>query len=174
MSSPWTVSRPGARWSGFPGSVSPGRSPNRTCDSHRIRLSTGLMPLVRNGDRNRLPPNGAVWSASPVPAPAVPGHSPRRLRALQFPSVESCYRPSPCGRLSRPRTTTAAPPRPGPIGRRWAQPGDPRWRRGPWQEPERFPCSLIVDCRRRSPAIPPRHRHGYAADFHRGLPRRPS
>ena len=31
-------------------------------------------------------------------------------------------RPSPCDRLSRTRTTTAAPPRPGPLGRRWAQP----------------------------------------------------
>jgi hypothetical protein len=88
--------------------------------------------------------------------------------------LESCCRPSPCGRLSRPRTTTAAPPRPDPIGRRWTQPGDPRWRHGPWREPGRFPCSLIVAGRRRSPAIPPRHRHGYAADLHRGLPHRPS
>jgi hypothetical protein len=38
-----------------------------------------------DGGRDRLPPNGAVWSASPVPAHAVPGHSPRHLRALQFP-----------------------------------------------------------------------------------------
>jgi hypothetical protein len=86
------------------------------------------------------------------------------------PLLESCCRPSPCGRLSRPRTTTAAPPRPDPIGRRWTQPGHPRWWRGPWREPGRFPCSLIVAGRRRSPAIPPRHRHGYAADLHRGLP----
>jgi hypothetical protein len=51
--------------------------------------------------------------------------------------------------------------------------GDLKWR-GPWREPGRFPCSLIVAGRRRSPAIPPRHRHGYAADLHRGLPNRPS
>jgi len=38
-----------------------------------------------------------------------------------FPSRNRC-RPSPCDRLSRPRSTTAAPPRPGPIGRRWAPP----------------------------------------------------
>src|SRR5215212_9638635 len=37
-------------------------------------------------------------------------------------------RPSPCGRLSRSRTTTAAPPRPDSIGRRWTQPDRPRWR----------------------------------------------
>jgi len=41
--------------------------------------------------------------------------------AASFPSRNRC-RPSPCDRLSRPRTTTAAPPRPGPISRRWAQP----------------------------------------------------
>jgi hypothetical protein len=34
-------------------------------------------------------------------------------------------RPSPCDRLSRPRSTTTAPPHPSPIGRRWTQP-DPR------------------------------------------------
>jgi hypothetical protein len=31
-------------------------------------------------------------------------------------------RPWPCARLSRAPTTTAAPPRPSPIGRRWTQP----------------------------------------------------
>ncbi len=39
-------------------------------------------------------------------------------------------RPSPCDRLSLPPTTTAAPPRPGPIGRRRTQPAWPRWKRG--------------------------------------------
>ena len=33
-----------------------------------------------------------------------------------------------------------------------------------------FPCSLLSACRRRSPALPQRHRHGYAADLPRGLP----
>jgi site-specific DNA recombinase len=46
----------------------------------------------------------------------------------------TCCRPSPCTRLSRARTTTAAPPRPDPVGRRWAQPGLPRRMRGPWQD----------------------------------------
>lgn len=40
--------------------------------------------------------------------------------------------------------------------------GDPKW----------FPRSLCFDCRARCPAISPRHRHGYAADFHRDLPNR--
>ena len=53
------------------------------------------------------------------------------LSALQPPiSSRNHCRPSPCDRLSRPRTTTTAPPRPWPIGRRCAQPLWPRWRRG--------------------------------------------
>ncbi len=36
--------------------------------------------------------------------------------------------------------------------------------------PGRFPRSLRFARRRRSPALPLRHRHGYAAGFHRGLP----
>jgi len=41
--------------------------------------------------------------------------------AVSFPSHHRC-RPSPCDRLSRPPSTTAAPPLPHPIGRRWTQP----------------------------------------------------
>ena len=33
-----------------------------------------------------------------------------------------------------------------------------------------FPCSLLSACRRRSPALPQRHRHRYAADLPHGLP----
>jgi len=40
---------------------------------------------------------------------------------VSFPSRFRC-RPSRCDRLSRPRSTTATPPRPDPIGRRWTQP----------------------------------------------------
>jgi hypothetical protein len=36
----------------------------------------------------------------------------------------------------------------------------------------RFPCSLLLTRSRRSPALPQRPRHGYAADLHHGLPRR--
>ena len=59
-------------------------------------------------------------------------------------------RPSPCDRLSRPprqvvtpATTTAAPPHPWPVGRRCAQPGLPRWPRGPGTGQGWFPCSLV-------------------------------
>ena len=37
--------------------------------------------------------------------------------------LRSCCPPSPCGRLSRPRTTTRTPPRPASIGRHRALPG---------------------------------------------------
>jgi hypothetical protein len=37
--------------------------------------------------------------------------------------------------------------------------------------PGRFPCSLVIACRSRRPAIPRRHRHDYAAVLHRGLAR---
>ena len=37
--------------------------------------------------------------------------------------LRSCCPPSPCGRLSRPRTTTRTPPRPAPISRHRALPG---------------------------------------------------
>jgi hypothetical protein len=49
-------------------------------------------------------------------------HSVVPLAALQPPSPPNRCRPSPCDRLSRPRSTTAAPPLPDPIGRRWTQP----------------------------------------------------
>jgi len=36
----------------------------------------------------------------------------------------------------------------------------------------RFPCSLLLTRSRRSPTLPQRPRHGYAAALHRGLPKR--
>src|SRR5712691_12583084 len=57
---------------------------------------------------------------------------PRRLRMPR-----SCCRPSPCGRLSRPRSTTAAPPRPGRISGHRASPAATRGR----QRQGRFPRS---------------------------------
>src|SRR5215213_3638821 len=73
--------------------------------------------------------------------PQYPGERPLRDRVVRGVGIHqrlSCHcslltaryrcRPSPCGRLSRSRTTTAAPPRPDSIGRRWTQPDRPRWR----------------------------------------------
>ena len=48
----------------------------------------------------------------------VHARPPERLLMLR-----SCCPPSPCGRLSRPRTTTRTPPRPAPVSRHRALPG---------------------------------------------------
>lgn len=80
-------------------------------------------------------------------------------------------RPSPCDRLSRPRSTTAAPPRPirSAVGAPIRSPhqGDEERR----AVTGRFPCSLWFVCRSRSPTMTQRPRHEYAAGFPRGLPR---
>ena len=81
----------------------------------------------------------------------------------------TCWLPSPCDRLSRPRTTTEPPPRPMPSADDVpARP--PRWLRGARATPDGSHVHLKVDRRVRRPALPLRHRHGYAADIHRGLP----
>lgn len=89
--------------------------------------------------------------------------------AASFPSRNRC-RPSPCGRLSRPRSTTTAPPHPGPIGGRRAQPHPHHWKRRAGQDPGQFPCSVWFARRSRSPTMPLRHRCEYAADLPRSLP----
>jgi hypothetical protein len=93
------------------------------------------------------------------------------LSALQ-PPISSRYhcRPSPCDRLSRTRTTTTAPSHPRPIGRRCAQPYRPRWRRDPGQTQGGSRVHLLIARRRRHPTRPLRHRRGYPAARHRGLP----
>ena len=98
-------------------------------------------------------------------------HSVAHLSALQ-PPLSSRYhcRPSPCDRLSRPRTTTTAPPHPWPVGRRCAQPGVPRWPRGPGQTRGGSRVHLSIARRRRHPTRPLRHRRGYPAARHPGLP----
>jgi len=78
--------------------------------------------------------------------------------------------PSPCVRLSGTRSTTAAPYRPGPVGRRWTQPDGPAGMRGARQGPERFAFHSQLARRRRSPTLSLRHRHAYPAALHRGLP----
>ena len=71
----------------------------------------------------------AAWSGSAVPLtrPARrSGHSTSVFTGasstLPVSSLRTRCRPSPGGRLSRPRTTTTAPPHPWPLGRRRANP----------------------------------------------------
>ena len=52
-------------------------------------------------------------------------------------------------------TTTAAPPRPDPIGRRWTQPRPPRRMRGGGRGPGRFPCSLTIRSTKEEPSSAP-------------------
>src|SRR5665811_1235478 len=62
----------------------------------------------------------------------------RRSPAIPVPTLRTRCRPSPCDRLSRPRTTTTAPPRPGPISRRRTCP-HPTWMVGSRDQPETLP-----------------------------------
>ena len=98
-------------------------------------------------------------------------HSVAHLSALQPPITSRHHcRPSPCDRLSRPRTTTAAPPHPEPISRRCAQPEARRWLRRPGQTRGGSRVHLSIARRRRHPTRPLRHRRGYPAARHHGLP----
>ncbi|MCW2859793.1 MAG: hypothetical protein JWP48_1501 [Actinoallomurus sp.] len=117
----------------------------------------------------------AAWSiGSKYPTRVLlAGGAPVRGRVFRHCSIRLSHsrcRPWPCDRLSRPRTTTAAPPRPRPIGGRCAQPTHPRRPRNGGQDPRRFPCSLRFTRRRRNPTVSQRHRHEYAAVLPHGLP----
>ncbi len=82
----------------------------------------------------------------------------------------------PCDRLSRPPrqvvtpATTAAPSHPWPVGRRCAQPGARRWPRRSGQARGGSSVHLLIARRRRHPTRPLRHRRGYPAARHPGLP----
>ena len=78
------------------------------------------------------------------------------------------WAPSPCRRLSRPRTTTGPPSRPEAISRQRACPSPP-WLGGGKGGLGRFPRSPRTDRRGWRPAIPLQPRHGYAAGLPRGL-----
>ncbi len=103
-----------------------------------------------------------------TPATGRRRDSPTCLRTLQSAPCLTRCRPSPCSRLSRPRSTTATPPRlPTSVSNapiHLALPGK-QGRTG--LRNRRFPRSLIFDRRARHPALPLRHRHGYAVDLHR-------
>ena len=69
----------------------------------------GRRPTVQFGLHPRYPLTGPTGSA-----PAWRRHSAAHLSALQPPPASNRCRPSPCDRLSRPRSTTATPPHPRP------------------------------------------------------------
>ena len=58
---------------------------------------------------------------------------------------------------------------PGAISRRRTCPFS-RWPREVRATPDGSHVHLVIDRRVRRPALPLRHRHGYAADIHHGLP----
>jgi hypothetical protein len=62
----------------------------------------------------------------------------RRPPDLPVPALQACWPPSPCGRLSRPRTTTGPPPPSGANSRRQACPF-PVWVTGGEGGPRRVP-----------------------------------
>ena len=92
----------------------------------------------------------------------------RRPPGLPASSLPACWLPSPCGRLSRPPTTTKPPPHPAAINRRRICPPLP-WPGSGEGDPGWFPRSPRTDRRGRCPAIPRPPRHEYAAAFPRGL-----
>src|ERR1017187_1945405 len=103
------------------------------------------------------------------PASAQRRYSPAHLRTLPSLLKLTRCRPSPGTRLSRARSTTAAPPH--PRLRQASRLSIPvsLARRRVWNARGWFPRSLSSDQRVRHPALPLRHRHGYAVDLHRGL-----
>lgn len=74
--------------------------------------------------------------------------------AVSFPSRYHC-RPSACAGLSPARSTTAAPPRPGPFGRRRAQPSIRAGRAARGRARDGSRVHSVHDRRGRSPAMPP-------------------
>ena len=81
---------------------------------------------------------------SPAGAPAFTSAS---FGLAASSSPRNRCRPSPCTGLSPARSTTAAPPRPGPIDRRRTQPDRPRWTRGSGQTKDgsRVHCDSLVE-----------------------------
>ena len=150
-----------------------------------ISVAGSCTKLNRSSNRrpDRPPPNGGAWPASPIPAPRELAGSPAGAPAFTGASFGLAAssspryrcRPSPCAGLSPARSTTAAPPRPGPISRRRTQPGCRAGRaetgrpgtvpvstaiRSPEEEPGSAPAASLQVRRRPSPQ-PPRHRlHG--------------
>ena len=129
------------------------------------RGAVGPRPTVKFGLHLRYPP---AWTRRTAARDGAAFAGASFGIAASVPSRSRC-RPSPCDRLSRPRSTTAAPP-PRPVGGRRAQPARLAGCGPGGTRPGRFPCSLLFARRRRRPALSLRPRHRYAADLPRDLP----
>jgi hypothetical protein len=150
------------------------RSPNRREESSPAqRCSLACIPRTLPSRTGLSSPGSPEKSAPGHPgrAPGFPGASSGITAppSVSLTALARC-RPSPCGRLSRPRSTTAAPPRPRlQPASRLSAPSSLAGRSGR-NSHGRFPRSLLSGRRARHPALPLRPRHGYAAALHRGLP----
>ena len=92
-----------------------------------------------------------------------PAHGGRGLR------LRTHWTPSPCDRLSRPRTTTGPPSHPTGISRQRTFPPT-NWLLVGEGTDGMVPTFTFNRLTGSAPSYAPQHRHGYAAGFHRGLP----
>ena len=146
--------------------VSPARPPNRTCDSHRIRLS--MCSCRRIIGRNRPSPIGAASSAWRVLATR---HQPGRATTRRYSPATSSPRINAASTLDPFAMYTAFPcsdyyGSSAPLRRRRPATGLPR-RDGRDQRSGSHVHSQTLQ-RGRCPAMPLQPRHGYAAVLHRG------
>jgi hypothetical protein len=86
----------------------------------------------------------------------------RRPPGLPAPQLRNRCPPSPCSRLSRPRTTTRTPPHPGVINRRCACP-PPAWPTGGEGDPGMVPTFTADRSTSEVPSSYPQPRHAYSA-----------
>ena len=129
-------------------------TPSQRSTLSRHAVVPSRFPVQVRRVTQRPPPSEPLLSARVIQ---------RRVRRRNF---AMCDGFPALGLLRRP------PPHPDAIGRRCAypRPDPPGWDSA-WTGPRAVPTFTAdpIDGVRR-PAIPLRHRHGYAADLHRGLP----
>jgi hypothetical protein len=159
----------------------------RTSTPHKLALTRGYLEVSAWTDiglydlrrvlvPSRWPASTERSSRGTRGSPLSPERASRQItrihqRSPGLPALPllTCWPPSPCGRLSRPRTTTGPPPRPVPSAD--DVPALPAcWPHTARAAPAGSHVHRKADRRVRRPALPLRHRHGYAAGIHHGLP----
>ena len=124
--------RPENSWWCRPGSSTPAPTPNRTCKFPSIRLSRCFLTTWHMSSPGGMSDTESECFPGDGPASGLQNdchsllsfhfHVHREPSRLLNPSVvhnETSCRPSPCGRLSRPLTTTTAPPLVRLVGETW-------------------------------------------------------